>query len=67
MIEKVKRYAVEHGYNDVKKIESWKGYDIYEPLLHDDAIIGIPLLIMVKGNKIRMSTIKEAFDYMDRK
>lgn len=65
-MKNVKEFAIKQGYNDVKKLENWKGYDIYEPILYDDAIIGIPLVIMVKGSEMRMSTIKEAFEYMDR-
>lgn len=60
-------YAKSKGYNDIRKLESWKGYEIYEPILYEDAIIGIPFVIMVKGNNIRMSTINETFEYMNRK
>ena len=68
MIDKVIEYAKSKGYNDIRQLESWKGYEIYEPiLLHEDAIIGIPFVIMVKGNNIRMSTINETFEYMNRK
>ena len=67
MIDKVMEYAKSKGYNDIRQLESWNGYEIFEPILHEDAIIGIPFVIMVKGNNIRMSTPKETFEYMDRK
>ena len=66
MIDKVKQFAIKQGYNDIKKLENWNGYEVYEPIMGEDAIIGIPLVIMVKGNNIRMSSIEEAFRYMDR-
>ena len=66
MIDKVKQFAIKQGYKDIKKLENWNGYEIYEPIMGEDAIIGIPLVIMVKGNNIRMSSIEEAFRYMDR-
>ena len=66
MIDKVKQFAIKQGYNEIKKLENWNGYEVYEPIMGEDAIIGIPLVIMVKGNNIRMSSIEEAFRYMDR-
>lgn len=66
MIDKVKQFAIKQGYSEIKKLENWNGYEVYEPIMGEDAIIGIPLVIMVKGNNIRMSSIEEAFRYMDR-
>lgn len=67
---KVLEFAKEKGYRSLGKKDFWNGYDIYEPLFNypgEKAVYrtGPPLVILVKGNKIRMSTVEEAFEYLD--
>ncbi len=66
-IEKVKDFAKQQGYDDVLSIGKWKGFDAYEPVFNGEepSFIGVPLLILVKGDSIRMSTVDEAFEQLD--
>ena len=66
-IEKVKNFAKQQGYDDVLSIGKWKGFDAYEPVFNGEepSFIGVPLLILVKGDSIRMSTVDEAFEQLD--
>lgn len=66
-IEKVKDFAKQQGYDDVFSIGKWKGFDAYEPVFNGEepSFIGVPLLILVKGDSIRMSTVDEAFEQLD--
>ena len=73
MIEQIKKFAQDLGYADVIKLDyTWKGYELYEPLLISPNLVGDeipmniysgpPLTILVKGDKIRMSTVDEAYE-----
>ena len=65
--EKVISFAREKGYKTAKRLNTWNGYECYEPVMDEKetSMIGPPLLILVKGEKIRMSTVDEAFQQMD--
>lgn len=58
----IKKFAVVNGYKDAVYLKKWRGYKCYEPIMQEDSVsyIGLPLVIMVKGNEIRMSTPNEA-------
>jgi hypothetical protein len=60
----VLRFAKSNGYENVLYIGKWKGWDIFEPILHDGEIsfTGVPLLIMKKGSIIKISTAEEAYE-----
>lgn len=66
-IEKVKAFAKKNGYETAEKLNSWNGYECYEPIMDSkkETAVGPPLLILVKGENIRMSTPDEAFQQMD--
>lgn len=68
--EKVLNFARKQGYDKVEYSGKWRGYDVYTPEVDygtekEPAIIGLPLIILVKGNEIRLSTPDEAFAYLD--
>lgn len=42
-----------------------KGYNVYKPEYKDGAIVGLPYVILEKDGKARISTEKEAFEYLD--
>lgn len=68
--EKIIAFAKSKGYDGAEYAGKWKGYEVYEPTIkgateRDPAIVGIPLIILVKGDRIRLSTVDEAFEYMD--
>lgn len=59
-------FAKENGYDDVAPLGEWRGFDAYEPLFEgstadNPACVGPPLMILVKGDTIRMSTVEEAY------
>lgn len=63
-------FAKKQGYDGVSPLGKWREYDAYEPTVKgtsedNPAVVGPPLMILVKGEEIRMSTIEEAFQQMD--
>lgn len=63
---RVVEFAKEQGYDGAEPLGQWRGHDIYEPTFEqssgeEPAIVGPPLIIMVKDDVIRMSTEEEAF------
>lgn len=66
-IEEVKAFAKKQGYDDVLYLEKWKGFDVYEPVFDGDepSFVGVPLVILVKGDTVRMSTVEEAFEQLN--
>lgn len=67
---KIVAFAKEQGYDGVAPLGKWREYDVYEPTFNGTnedtpAFVGPPLIILVKGNEIRMSTEEEAFQQMD--
>ena len=56
--------AEEQGYGAIKLLKDWNGYKVYDLLIDTSgeiAYIGLPYVILVKGDEIRMSTAEEAF------
>ena len=66
-IKQVISFAQRNGYETVEKLNNWNGYECYEPNMDSkkETELGPPLLILVKGDKIRMSTPDEAFQQLD--
>lgn len=66
-MEKIKEFAKKQGYETAKPLKPWNGYECYEPVMDskETAMTGPPLLILVKGESIRMSTVEEAFQQID--
>ncbi len=67
---KILAFAKENGYDGVLPLGKWREYDTYEPTFKGTsakkpAFVGPPLIILVKGDEIRMSTEEEAFQQMD--
>ncbi len=65
-LKTVEAFAKKQGYETVNPLEPWRGYDVYEPVENDGEIayIGTPMIILVKGNEIRMSTLEEAYQQL---
>lgn len=65
--EEVKKFAEENGYATAYKLDPWNGYEVYEPIMDEGAIsyTGVPLIILVKGDEIRMSTPEEAYKQIE--
>lgn len=66
-LEEVIRFAKEQGYDSAVPLDPWRGFDVYEPVFEGEGVprVGLPLVILVKGNAVRMSTPKEAFALID--
>jgi hypothetical protein len=60
-------FAKKQGYISAKFLNKWNGFDVYETIYHegDTSFIGVPLVILVKDDNIRMSTVDEAFEQLD--
>lgn len=69
MIEaKIIEFAKKRGYESVEYLKDWHGFRCYEPVYRMDnpvSYIGLPLVILVKGNEIRMSTADEAMSMLE--
>ena len=66
-MDKVIEFAKEQGYDNASYLGEWDGYKVYEPTFDGDDVlfIGVPLVILVKNEVIKMSTVEEAFQVMD--
>lgn len=66
-LKSVIEFAKKNGYETAEKLNNWNGYECYEPIMDSkkETAIGPPLIILVKGEKIRMSTPDEAFQQID--
>lgn len=54
-------FAKENGYDGAVYLKEWNGYQCYEPTINDGiSYMGLPLIILTKGNTIRLSTPEEA-------
>lgn len=62
-MEAIILFAKQNGYETAVKADDWNGYECYEPVMKKNELshIGPPLVILVKDNTIRMSTVEEAF------
>lgn len=66
--DKIINFAKKQGYDSALYIGKWKNYEAYEPIFDnnsDVSFIGPPLLILVENDKIRMSTVEEAFNQLE--
>lgn len=64
------KFAKSQGYDGVAPLGKWRDYDAYEPVINDTneenpAIVGPPLIILVRGDEIRMSTEDEAYQQLE--
>jgi len=60
-------FAKGQGYESAKYLYKWHDFDVYEPIFkaNQTSFIGVPLVILVKDDNIRMSTVDEAFEQLD--
>lgn len=62
---RVLEFAEKRGYTHVERVDDWNGYEVWEPYTEGGAKIGLPFVILVKGERMRMSTQDEAFERLD--
>ena len=58
----VKRY----GYTRVTREADWKGYEAWFPSVGGpEAVVGLPLPVLVRGGRMRLVSVDECFDWLD--
>lgn len=64
--EAVISFVKQQGYDNAVYLGKWKDYDVYEPVFDcaDVSFVGLPFIILAKGDAVRMSTSEEAFEQM---
>ena len=65
--EEILKFAKKQGYDEISYLGKWKEYEVYEPMFDYDgeSFVGLPLIILVKGDEIRMSTPEESLQQID--
>lgn len=66
-LSQVITFLQKFGYDEATYRGKWKHFDVYEPAINGDdpADIGRPEFALVFGDRIRMATESEAFEYID--
>ena len=69
-LEQVIAFARSQGYYTAEYDRKWNGYYVYQPLFRaqlegKNLKLGPPFVILMKGDELRMSTVKEAFEFLD--
>lgn len=65
--EDILKFAQKQGYDNIEYVGEWRGYQVYAPLFdtEETLFIGLPLVILVKNDMIRMSTPEESLERLD--
>jgi hypothetical protein len=65
--EDILKFAQKQGYDNIEYVEEWRGYQVYAPIFNSKEMlyIGLPYVILVKDNEIRMSTPDESLERLD--
>ena len=64
-LSRIKSFAQEWGYEDVRFRGRWKDYDVYSGVMSEDmkgAAVGLPSYILADDQKIRVSRFPEEYD-----
>jgi len=64
-INDVIEYAKQCGYDSAKYDRTWNNYQVYQPIYNNSCFTGVPYIILEQDGKCRMSTIQEAYDYLN--
>lgn len=69
LLKKVKDFAIKSGYQNAEYLTKWKDFSVYQPFFNDEEThyIGLPRVILVRGDKIRLSNDEESFAFIDEK
>lgn len=66
MIENVKNWAKDLGYDDVVFLKKWKEYDLYAPKFDGKSVYtGTPIYFLEKNNMVRYATNDETWKIFD--
>ncbi len=63
--KEILKFAKQEGYDDISYIGKWREFEVYEPLFdfEDVSYVGLPFIILVTGDTIRMSTPEESLEH----
>ena len=53
------------GAKSYKKGVDWNGYKVYIPQYKGNPCIGLPYVVLEKGDEIRVSTPEESIEYLE--
>ena len=65
MEEKILELIEELGASKYKKGVDWNGYQVYIPEYEGNPCIGLPYVVLVKGEEVRLSNEEESLEYLD--
>lgn len=63
--EKIDELMEELQADDYAESVAWNGYKVFVPEYEDNPCIGLPYVVLVKGEEVRISTPEEAIDYLN--
>lgn len=52
-----------HG-DGFKMGKDWNGYKVFVPVYKKETYVGYPLVVLAKGDEVRVSTIDESLEYL---
>lgn len=60
-------YAKKQGYETAEFLRDWRGYKVFSAIYNskENCCVGLPYIILVKGEEIRLSTPDECFDFLN--
>ena len=62
--EAIKGMMAGLGASRYEKSVPWKGYEVYKPVYTEFAFRGHPYVVLVKGDRVRLSTPEESIEYL---
>lgn len=66
--EKIEELMDALDADDYTKGVDWNGYEVYEPEYEEKdgeyPKLGVPLVVLVKDGKVRLTTTDESFEYL---
>lgn len=64
--EEIKQLALDYLQgSSYKRGKDWNGYEVYEPVYKEFAYTGLPLVVLVKDDEVKLSSPDEAISYLN--
>jgi hypothetical protein len=65
--KEILKFAKQQGYDNIIYIGKWREFEVYEPLydFEDVSYVGLPFMILVTQDTIRMSTPEESLEQIN--
>ena len=65
MEEMIQALIEDLGAKSYKKGVDWKGFKVYIPKYTGNPCIGLPYVVLQKGDEVRLSTPDESLEYLE--